>query len=133
MGLNGEGRVVAFGDFNGDQSCVFMSLDLSCALIILRRLDVLMLDKDQQVLSMYYWNHGAFTDPSRQCIILIYHIESFSFSFSENFKHPKKVVNVVPGDFTHSGKLDLLVFSPGRNNELDLTLYPSLVGDGFGN
>ena len=41
--------------------------------------------------------------------------------------------NVVPGDFTHSGKLDLLVMSQrGSYNQLSLTLYPSLVGDGFG-
>lgn len=40
---------------------------------------------------------------------------------------------VVPGDFTHSGKLDLLVMSQsGTYNQLSLTLYSSIVGDGFG-
>ncbi|KAF8968304.1 hypothetical protein BDZ97DRAFT_1655046 [Flammula alnicola] len=98
MGLSGDGRVVAFGDFNGDQL-----------------LDVLVLGSDQQTLSVYHWKH-----------------DSFSFVDSGSFKHPRRVYNVVPGDFTHSGKLDLLVMSQSQtNNQLDLTLYPSLVGDGF--
>lgn len=60
-------------------------------------------------------------------------IESFSFTDSYSIKHPSQVYNVVPGDFTHSGKLDLLVMSKsGSNSQIDLTLYPSLVGDGFG-
>ncbi|KAF9484939.1 hypothetical protein BDN70DRAFT_824769 [Pholiota conissans] len=98
LGLNGDGRIVAFGDFNGDQL-----------------LDVLVLGSDQQTLSVYYWQH-----------------ESFTFSQAHSFKHPTKVYNVVPGDFTHSGKLDLLVMSQSdESGEQDLRLYPSLVGDGF--
>ncbi|KAF9533608.1 hypothetical protein CPB83DRAFT_783291 [Crepidotus variabilis] len=98
MGLNGDGRVVALGDFDGDQS-----------------LDVLVLDKDQLTISAYYWNH-----------------DTFSFVPSEPITHTKKVVNVVPGDFTHSGKLDLLVMSQSQTRgQLDLTLYPSLMAKGF--
>ncbi|KIM49554.1 hypothetical protein M413DRAFT_438743 [Hebeloma cylindrosporum] len=98
MGLSGDGRVVALGDFDGDQL-----------------LDVLLLGSDQQTLSVYYWKH-----------------DSFSFAEGESFKHPRKVYNVVPGDFTHSGKLDILVMSQSRNNnQLDLTLYPALSGDGL--
>ncbi|PPQ97975.1 hypothetical protein CVT26_003124 [Gymnopilus dilepis] len=98
LGLSGDGRVVAFGDFDGDQL-----------------LDVLVLGSDQQTFSVHHWNH-----------------EDFVFQDSGSFKHPKKVYNVVPGDFTHSGKLDLLVMSQSQtNNQLDLTLYPSLPGDGF--
>ncbi|KAF8188320.1 hypothetical protein BJ912DRAFT_1031903 [Pholiota molesta] len=98
LGLSGDGRVVAFGDFNGDQL-----------------LDVLVLGSDQQTLSVYHWQH-----------------ESFSFAQTDSFKHPSKVYNVVPGDFTHSGKLDLLVMGQSRSSsQLGLTLYPSLVGDGF--
>ncbi|KIJ94536.1 hypothetical protein K443DRAFT_683654 [Laccaria amethystina LaAM-08-1] len=98
MGLSGDNRVVAFGDFNGDQS-----------------LDVLSLASDQQTLSVYHWSH-----------------EAFSFQNSGSFKHPRRVYNVVPGDFTHSGKLDLLVMSQSVTaNQLELTLYPALVGGGF--
>ncbi|PPQ63333.1 hypothetical protein CVT24_006706 [Panaeolus cyanescens] len=98
MGLTGDGRVIAFGDFNADQL-----------------LDVLVLGSDQQTLSVYHWKH-----------------DTFSFVDSGSFKHPQPVYNVVPGDFTHSGKLDLLVMSQSRtSNQLDLTLYPALVGDGF--
>lgn len=58
---------------------------------------------------------------------------SFSFETSPAFKHPRRVLNVVPGDFTHTGKLDLLVMSEGESNgEIDLTLYPALVEGGFG-
>ena len=59
--------------------------------------------------------------------------ELFSFVDAGAFKHNRKVLNVVPGDFTHSGKLDLLVMSQSRSsNELDLTLYPALTSGGFG-
>ncbi|KAF9551253.1 hypothetical protein CPC08DRAFT_316251 [Agrocybe pediades] len=98
LGLKGDGRIVAFGDFNGDQL-----------------LDVLLLGSDQQTFTTHLWNH-----------------ESFRYVESDTFKHPQKVYNVVPGDFTHSGKLDLLVMSQSqKNNLLDLTLYPSIPGDEF--
>ncbi|KAH9483665.1 T-cell immunomodulatory protein [Psilocybe cubensis] len=98
LGLSGDGRVVAFGDFDGDQL-----------------LDLLVLGSDQQTLSVHHWNHDA-----------------FQFVDGGTFRHPTKVYNVVPGDFTHSGKLDILVMSQSRSNsQLDLTLYPSLPGDGF--
>jgi hypothetical protein len=61
-----------------------------------------------------------------------YQLESFSFTPSDSFKHSKKIVNVIPGDFTHSGKLDLLIMSPSQVDEnLDLSVYFSRV-DGFG-
>jgi len=66
-------------------------------------------------------------------IFKIFHQDSFSFVDGGSFKHPQKIYNVVPGDFTHSGKLDILVMSQSQsNNQLDLTLYPALAGDGFG-
>ncbi|KDR81920.1 hypothetical protein GALMADRAFT_240232 [Galerina marginata CBS 339.88] len=99
LGLTGDGRVVAFGDFDGDQL-----------------LDVLVLGSDQQTFSVHHWNHDEFT----------------FVDLGSPFKHPRRVYNVVPGDFTHSGKLDLLVMSQSQtSNQLDLTLYPSLPGDGF--
>ncbi|KAH6919108.1 hypothetical protein BKA70DRAFT_1249281 [Coprinopsis sp. MPI-PUGE-AT-0042] len=98
VGLTGDIRVVAFGDFDGDQS-----------------LDVLSIADDEQTLSVHYWKHV-----------------SFSFESSPAFKHPRRVLNVVPGDFTHTGKLDLLVMSEGESNgQVDLTLYPALVEGGF--
>jgi integrin alpha FG-GAP repeat containing protein 1 len=82
---------------------------------------------------VYYWNHGAFSHHYLLRHIEVHHPESFSFTPSDSFKHSKKIVNVVPGDFTHSGKLDLLVMSPSQvDGNLDLTVYFSRVGDGFG-
>ncbi|KXN92003.1 T-cell immunomodulatory protein [Leucoagaricus sp. SymC.cos] len=98
LGLTGDRRVVAFGDFSGDQF-----------------LDFLTLGSDQQTFTVFYWNH-----------------ESFVFQEKGQFTHPTKVLNVVPGDFTHTGKLDLLVMSQGRNkNEIDMYVYPSIPNDGF--
>ncbi|KAF5324887.1 hypothetical protein D9611_004159 [Ephemerocybe angulata] len=98
LGLTGDVRVVAFGDFDGDQL-----------------LDVLSLASDQQTVSVHNWRH-----------------DSFVFEESASFKHPHRIYNVVPGDFTHSGKLDVLVMSQGESrDQMDLTLYPSLVGGGF--
>jgi integrin alpha FG-GAP repeat containing protein 1 len=40
--------------------------------------------------------------------------------------------NVVPGDYTHDGKLDLLVMSQGASNtQLSLLVYTSTPGGGF--
>lgn len=58
--------------------------------------------------------------------------EAFSFKEGFSFRHPHKVHNIVPGDFTHSGQLDLLVMSQGQNNQLDMFLYPALPSGGFG-
>ncbi|RDB23975.1 T-cell immunomodulatory protein [Hypsizygus marmoreus] len=98
MGLNSDGRVVAFGDFNGDQF-----------------LDVLSLGADQQTMAVYHWSHV-----------------DFIFKEATSFRHPRRVHNVVPGDFTHSGKLDLLVMSESSTkDELEMTLYPAIPSGGF--
>ncbi|THU96321.1 integrin alpha N-terminal domain-containing protein [Dendrothele bispora CBS 962.96] len=98
MGLTGSDRVIAYGDFNGDQF-----------------LDVLMLGEDRRTLTVFLWNH-----------------EDFQFQKSTTFRHPGDVYNVVPGDFTHSGKLDLLIMSKSQTTGfLDLRVYPALPGDGF--
>ncbi|KAJ7581491.1 hypothetical protein C8J56DRAFT_833576 [Mycena floridula] len=96
MGLIAD-RVVAFGDFNGDQF-----------------LDILTLDSDKKTLSVFLWHH-----------------EAFSFQKSSSFQHSDIVQNVVPGDFTHSGKLDLLVMGQASLSQLDMWLYPALPGGGF--
>lgn len=98
MGVDDDGRVVAFGDFNGDQF-----------------LDIVVLGSDQHTLSVYLWNH-----------------ESFDFRRSASFRHPQRVYNVVPGDFTHDGTLDILVMSQSSSSdELSLSLYPARHGGGF--
>lgn len=57
----------------------------------------------------------------------------FEFKESTSFRHPVVVENVVPGDFTHSGKLDLLVMGHSRaGSTIDMVLYPALPGGGFG-
>lgn len=49
-------------------------------------------------------------------------------------RHNHPIVNVVPGDFTQSGRLDLLVMSqsPLSNAQLDLSLYRAAEGGGIG-
>jgi integrin alpha FG-GAP repeat containing protein 1 len=49
-------------------------------------------------------------------------------------RHNQPIVNVVPGDFTQSGRLDLLVMSqpPSSRDRLDLSLYRAAVGGGIG-
>jgi len=49
-------------------------------------------------------------------------------------RHNQRIVNVVPGDFTQNGRLDLLVMSqsPSSNGQLDLFLYHAAVGGGLG-
>ncbi|KAL9714709.1 hypothetical protein Ac2012v2_001367 [Leucoagaricus gongylophorus] len=98
LGLTGDRRIVAFGDFSGDQFLDFLSLA-----------------SDQRTLTVHYWNH-----------------ESFMFREGEHFTHTAKVLNVVPGDFTHAGKLDLLVMSQGQNkDEIDMHVYQSIPNKGF--
>ncbi|KZT11560.1 uncharacterized protein LAESUDRAFT_783948 [Laetiporus sulphureus 93-53] len=98
LGVDGEGGVIAFGDFNGDQF-----------------LDLLALGPDRQTLSVYLWHHDEYT-----------------FRKSASFRHPQKVINVVPGDFTQNGKLDLLVMSQASAaSQLSLQVYTAIPGGGF--
>lgn len=50
----------------------------------------------------------------------------FSFQQAATVRHASKVLSVVPGDFRHIGKLDILVMSqiPGLT-DIDMTLYPA--------
>lgn len=99
LGLDTDGRVVALGDFNGDQF-----------------LDVISVGSDQQTLTIHLWDH-----------------ERFTYRTSSVFRHSQPVVNVVPGDFTQSGRLDLLVMSqpsPSRD-QLDLFLYRAVATGGL--
>ncbi|KAN0105511.1 hypothetical protein V8E52_010950 [Russula decolorans] len=99
LGLDdGDGRVIAFGDFDGDH---FM--------------DIITLASDQRTISVHLWDH-----------------DDFSFRRSASFRHPQRVYNIVPGDYTHDGKLDLLVMSQGASNtQLSLFVYTPMPGGGF--
>ena len=59
-------------------------------------------------------------------------LEGFTFRQSSSFKHSTQILNIVPGDFTHDGTLDLLVMGrSSQSSSQDMKLY---VGnkDGFG-
>ena len=64
---------------------------------------------------------------------LLTQAEGYTFKNSASFKHPERVYNVIPGDFTQDGKLDLLVYSQSaKMSELSVDLYPALPAGGFG-
>ncbi|TBU24831.1 integrin alpha N-terminal domain-containing protein [Dichomitus squalens] len=78
-------------------------------------LDLLTLGADHQTLYVYLWNHDKYT-----------------FQKATSFRHPQKVYNVVPGDFTQDGRLDLLVYSQSsKSGELSIQLYPGQPKGGF--
>ncbi|PCH38397.1 integrin alpha N-terminal domain-containing protein [Wolfiporia cocos MD-104 SS10] len=75
-------------------------------------LDLLGLASDKQTLTVYLWSH-----------------EDYTFKKSSVFKHPYNVRNVVPGDFTQDGRLDLLVMSQhGSSTQLEIQLYIAAPG-----
>ncbi|EKM56033.1 uncharacterized protein PHACADRAFT_257056 [Phanerochaete carnosa HHB-10118-sp] len=96
MGLDSNDRVIAYGDFNGDQF-----------------LDLIAIGPDQQELAVYIWDH-----------------EGYTFVKSNTFRHRQKVLNVVPGDFTQDGKLDMLVMGQDRG-QVSLQVYAALPQGGF--
>ncbi|KAH9918403.1 integrin alpha N-terminal domain-containing protein [Epithele typhae] len=78
-------------------------------------LDLLALDSDRQSLHMYLWDHEAYT-----------------FKSSGGFRHPQRVFNVIPGDFTQDGKLDLLVYGQSSTSSvLSVQLYVANPEGGF--
>lgn len=98
LGIDPDMRVIAFGDFNGDQF-----------------VDVVALGSDQKLLAIFTWSHAE-----------------FRFTQSALFRHPYSVQNVIPGDFTQDGKLDLLVVGSGEtSNELSVSLYIAKYEGGF--
>jgi len=71
LGLDTDGRVVALGDFNGDQLCVCLVYSLSCAQYLTRvhSLDMVSVGSDRQTLTVHLWDHGernhvTFSHPS---------------------------------------------------------------------
>lgn len=61
-------------------------------------------------------------------------IDDFTFDKNSTITHPTVISNIIPGDYTHDGLLDLLVMSPSgtKSNELDMTVYVALPSGGFG-
>jgi hypothetical protein len=58
--------------------------------------------------------------------------DEFVFKSAGSFKHPKPVHNVIPGDFTQDGTLDLLVVADGiSSNTLSMTVYTGQIAGGF--
>lgn len=49
--------------------------------------------------------------------------DAFRFRKSSTLSHPTRIYNVVPGDMTYDGKLDLLVMSAGGNKDISMTVY----------
>jgi integrin alpha FG-GAP repeat containing protein 1 len=94
--------------------------------------DVITLASDQHTLSVYLWSHGERTKRVRASPLFTTQIDEFSFSRSASFRHPQRVYNVVPGDFTHDGRLDVLVMAQGDSNaQLSLSIYTSMPSGGF--
>ena len=59
-------------------------------------------------------------------------VEQYTFSKSTSIKHPQKVYNVIPGDFTQDGRLDLLVYGQSsKSGELSIQLYTAQSQGGF--
>jgi integrin alpha FG-GAP repeat containing protein 1 len=95
-------------------------------------MDVITLASDQHTLSFYLWSHGEWTKSVRASPLFTIYIDEFSFRRSASFRHPQRVYNVVPGDFTHDGRLDVLVMAQGTSNaQLSLSIYTSMPSGGF--
>jgi len=71
LGLETDGRVVALGDFNGDQLCVCLVYLLYCSRYLTWgfSLDMVSVGSDQRTLTVHLWDHGehnhvTFSHPS---------------------------------------------------------------------
>ncbi|KAF9896769.1 hypothetical protein BX616_006789, partial [Lobosporangium transversale] len=104
-----QGTVAAFGDFNGDKFT-----------------DIITLSDDQTSISIYLWDHAAWTFTL---------LPSANVTISQT---PQSfiITNIVPGDFNRDGKLDLLVMGqqnpePDVDGELMMRIYLGNIDDGF--
>ena len=57
--------------------------------------------------------------------------EGYTFVKSNTFRHSHKVLNVVPGDFSQDGRLDILVMGQ-EHSQVSLDVYLGLPQGGFG-
>lgn len=83
---------------------------------------MLTLDSSQQVLSVYIWDHGKSVAPPSSLSSLS-SLDAFVFEKSSQLRHPTLIYNVIPGDFTLDGKLDILVMSANSATTLNMALY----------
>jgi integrin alpha FG-GAP repeat containing protein 1 len=58
--------------------------------------------------------------------------ENFLYRKGAEFRHPSRVQNAVPGDFTQDGRLDLLVMADGGLNQIGMSLYVAHIDGGLG-
>ncbi|KAI1320696.1 hypothetical protein EDD11_010230 [Mortierella claussenii] len=104
-----KGTVAAFGDFNGDKYT-----------------DIITMSDDQTSFSIYLWDHAAW---------------SYSLFPSATVSVPQTpqtfiITNIVPGDYNHDGKLDVLVMGQqdpvhNANGELMMRVYLGNIDEGF--
>ena len=95
-------------------------------------MDVITLASDQRTISVHLWNHGERITYSGLLVNPSLSTDDFSFRRNASLHHPQRVYNVIPGDYTYDGKLDLLVMAQGDSNaQLSLSLYTSMPGGGF--
>ncbi|KAJ6515434.1 hypothetical protein C8R45DRAFT_956505 [Mycena sanguinolenta] len=91
LGITVQGRVIAFGDFNGDQF-----------------LDALALGSDQQTMTVYLWNHDDFVfQPSATFT----HPHKIQNVVPGDFTHSGKLDLLVMGQSSTSNQLDLSVYT----------------------
>ncbi|KAG0235124.1 hypothetical protein BGW42_005774 [Actinomortierella wolfii] len=96
-----EGTVAAFGDFNGDKYT-----------------DIITLGGDQQSFGVYLWDHASWAFRQlKEATVTI-----------EQTPRPFIITNIVPGDFNHDGRLDVLVMgqedpSGKPDGELQMRVY----------
>ncbi|KAK4688706.1 integrin alpha FG-GAP repeat containing protein 1, partial [Tremellales sp. Uapishka_1] len=90
-----DGRVVAVGDWNGDQHS-----------------DLITVSKSEKSLRVHLWSRGMDTSGTRASEIAndsLVLIDHFQYMPSHEVTLSSKIKNVVPGDFNHDGHLDLMV------------------------
>lgn len=75
---------------------------------LIRRLDLFALTEDRKTVKVFLWNKGE-RDLAIPQLRLI--PDSFSYKPSHALSLSSPIVNVIPGDYDHDGKLDLLVMS----------------------
>ena len=95
-------------------------------------LDVVTLGSDQRTVTIHLWDHGM-----RNMIVpnswLSLVLDRFTFNSAASLTQSEQVYNVVPGDFTHDGTLDLLVMGRGPGgSSIVMTLYVGSHEHGFG-
>jgi integrin alpha FG-GAP repeat containing protein 1 len=123
LGLEDAGRIIAFGDFDGDQLlvdfhplCHIKANEDSSSLDVITLAEPADPSSDQTILQLYTWSHS-----------------NFQFSKNATIQSPnsRPIVNVVPGDFTHDGKLDLLLMT-SAGSKLEMWLVIGDAARGFG-